>query len=127
MRVQSARYFAYSRSLLIGISLWTLSVSFLIISVLGLVGMVTVDRSFGLWAIGGLLCYCLLRLVRAIQGRGCQCPLCHGPILVSRDCNKHSDARRYPLLGHRRSLLIDAGLRGQFNCMYCGTPYRMWR
>ncbi len=113
--------------MLAGIFLWALSIAFLLVAALGLVGMVVFDRYFGWWAIGGLTCYGILKLVRAIHGRGCQCQLCHGPVLSSKDCNKHSDARRYPLMSHRRSLLIDAAVKGQFNCMYCGTPYRMWR
>lgn len=127
IRVQAARYFAYSRSLLIGLLLGALSFSFMLAAVLGIAGMVFVDRVFG-WLVLVSVIGCVgLRLVRAIHGRGCHCQLCHGPVLANRDCNKHRDARRYPLMSYRRSLLIDAAVKGQFNCMYCGTPYRMWR
>ena len=125
--VQSARYFAYSNSLLVGILLGALSFSLMFVVVAGLFGMLFVDRVFGWMVIAGMGGYGLLRLLRSIHGRGCHCQLCHGPVLVNKDCNKHRDARRYPLLDYRRSLLIDAAVKGQFNCMYCGTPYRMWR
>ena len=127
IRVQAPRYFAYSKSLLVGILLGALSFSFILVTVLGMFAMVFVDRVFGWLAISGLVAYIVLRLIRAIHGRGCQCQLCHGPVLVNKDCNKHRDARRYPLINYRRSLLIDAAMKGRFNCMYCGTPYRMWR
>ena len=126
-RAQSPRYYAYSKSLLVGILLGALSFSLMFVVAAGIFGMIFVDRVFGWMAITALGGYIFLRLLRAIHGRGCNCQLCHGPVLANRDCNKHRDAHRYPLLDHRRSLLIDAAMKGQFNCMYCGTPYRMWR
>ena len=126
-RAQSARYFAYSKSLLIGVLLAAVSFSFLVVALLGVVGLLLFDRVFGWMAICGLGAYIALRIVREIHGRGCNCQLCHGPVLSNKNCNKHRDARRYPLMSYRRSLLIDAAVKGQFNCMYCGTPYRLWR
>ena len=127
MRTQAARYFAYSKSLLVAILLGALSLSCMMMGLLGSAAMVAVDRNFGWFAIGGIVGYSLLRLFGAAHGRGCHCQLCHGPVLVKKECNKHRDARRYPLMSYRQSLLIDAAVKGQFNCMYCGTPYRMRR
>jgi hypothetical protein len=127
MRAQAARYFVYSKTLLVAIMLGALSASCLSIVVLGLVAMVFFDRHFGWLVLVGVCGAVVSRLVLALQGRGCPCQLCHGPVLVDKNCNKHRDARRLPLLSYRQSLMVDAALRGRFNCMYCGTAYRMWR
>ena len=127
MGTQSARYFTYSKGLLVGMVLGSLSAACVLLVLLGIGLMVSFDRGYGWVAIAGLLGFVLLRLCRAVQARGCSCQLCHGPVLMNKDCNKHRDARRYPLLGYRKSLMIDAAVKGRFNCMYCGTPYRMWR
>jgi hypothetical protein len=127
MRAQAARYYTYSKSLLVGILLCALSFSFMTLIILGLAAMILVDRHFGVIVVAAVAAYVILRMIRALHGRSCRCQLCHGPVLVSRDCTKHRDARRYPLMSHRQSLLVDAALKGRFNCMYCGTPYRMWR
>jgi len=127
MRAQAARYYLHSRSLLVGIMLGALTLSCLGIVALGLVAMIGVDRHFGWLVLMGLCGAVASRLMLAFHGRGCPCQLCHGPVLQDKDCNKHCDARRYWPLSYRQSLLVDAALRGRFNCMYCGTPYRMWR
>jgi hypothetical protein len=124
---QAARYFAYSKNLLVGIVLGVLSVSLMSLVAAGLFGMFFINREYGWMVIAGMVGYAVLRLFRAIHGSGCHCQLCHGPVLVNRDCNKHRDAKRYPLLSYRRSLLVDVAVKGKFNCMYCGTPYRVWR
>ena len=127
MRVQAARYFVYSKTLLVGIMLGAVSASCLTVAAVGLLAMVLFDRHFGWLVITGVFGAVASRFLLALQGRSCPCQLCHGPVLVDKGCNKHRDARRLPLLSYRQSLMVDAALKGRFNCMYCGTAYRMWR
>ncbi|MGI9240229.1 MAG: hypothetical protein ACR2RV_05480 [Verrucomicrobiales bacterium] len=127
MRVQAARYFLYSKSLLVGIMLGAVTASCFAIIVCGLAAMILFDSHFGWLVIMGVLGAVGSRLLIASLARGCPCQLCHGPVLIDKDCNKHRDASRYAPLSYRQSLLVDAALKGRFNCMYCGTAYRMWR
>jgi hypothetical protein len=56
-----------------------------------------------------------------------KCPLCHGPPLHSRRCRKHRLAERWPLLTHRATVVLRILTSLSFRCMYCGTPFRLFK
>jgi hypothetical protein len=55
------------------------------------------------------------------------CPLCHGTPLHSRRCPKHRLAQRWPLLTHRATVVLRILTSLSFRCMYCGTPFRLFK
>ena len=56
-----------------------------------------------------------------------KCPLCHGTPLHSRRCRKHRMADRWPPLTHRATTVIRILSTLTFRCMYCGTPFRLFK
>jgi hypothetical protein len=63
------------------------------------------------------LCYSLTR----------KCPLCHGTPLHSRFCRKHRLASRWPGLTYRFTTVLCILTSLSFRCMYCGTPFRLFK
>ena len=55
------------------------------------------------------------------------CPLCHGTPLLSRKCNRHRLAVRWPLFSYRATTVLSAVLTLRFRCQYCSTPYRLFK
>jgi hypothetical protein len=56
-----------------------------------------------------------------------KCPLCHGTPLHSRPCPKHRLANRWPPLTHRATVVVRILTTLSFRCMYCGTPFRLFK
>lgn len=127
-RVRRARQYPCPGRLFLISFLWILSS----LTFLGFVGLVTVmlineQRELGLWAIGVLGAFALMRLVVFILAPGLHCTLCHGTVVHSRGCRKHDKGTKLPLLSHRASTALSVFFTGRFRCMYCGTPFRVWR
>ncbi len=98
MRAQAARYFVYSKTLLVGIMLGALSASCLGIVALGLVAMVGVDRHFRVAGAHGLVWGGGIEVGARVSWS--RMPLPAVPwagAAVDKDCNKHCDARRIAL------------------------------
>lgn len=55
------------------------------------------------------------------------CPLCHGTPLHSRRCPKHRLATLWPPLTHRATTVLRVLTSLSFRCMYCGTPFRLFK
>jgi hypothetical protein len=55
------------------------------------------------------------------------CPLCHGTPLHSRRCPKHRLADRWLPLTHRATVVVRMLTTLSFRCMYCGTPFRLFK
>lgn len=55
------------------------------------------------------------------------CPLCHGTPLHSRHCPKHRLASRWPFFTYRATVVIRILTTLSFRCMYCGTPFRLFK
>ena len=89
--------------------------------------LVNSDRSYGTLVVGSIIAYAVLKAVRYFHGIGLSCPLCHGSVIVNQRTPKHRHARRYLLFGYRASTILDIVFRRVFNCMYCGTPFRLSR
>lgn len=56
-----------------------------------------------------------------------RCPLCHGTPLHSRNCRKHRLSQKWPLLTKRASVVLSILTTLNFRCMYCGTPFRLFK
>lgn|GEM_PF-706767 len=56
-----------------------------------------------------------------------KCPLCHGTPLHSRSCPKHRLADRWRPFTHRATTVLRILTTLSFRCMYCGTPFRLFK
>lgn len=76
------------------------------------------------WMMNGMaLAFAALVVVIAqwIFAARTNCPLCITPVLMSKGCAKHRNARR--LLGsHRLRVAVGILFTGSFRCPYCGEP-----
>ena len=85
------------------------------------------DRLWAVQFLAAVLLYAIFALWRYNHGRKTTCPLCHGTTFHSNRAHKHRDASKWPLFGHATSTAFSLLLTGQYNCMYCGTPFRLRR
>lgn len=108
--------------------LWIVS-SLIFLGFLGLVAVMVANeqRELGKWAITALGGFGLVRMIIFILAPGLHCTLCHGTVVHSRACRKHDKGTKWPLFSHRASTALSVFFTGRFRCMYCGTPYRVWR
>jgi len=78
-----------------------------------------------LWA-GGLLVVSLVSSL--LISLNVRCPLCHGSPLHSRHgCHKHRLADHWFPLTHRATVVLRILVTLSFRCMYCGTPFRLFK
>ncbi len=56
-----------------------------------------------------------------------KCPLCHGTPLHSRHCPKHRLAEHWPPFTRRATVVLRILTSLSFRCMYCGTPFRLFK
>ena len=128
-RVQRPRAFKRPWSLLLGVLLSLVANLAFWWGVVALGMMLIPPRNpdYGIHVLIAIGVYVLFRVLRYFHAVGLKCPLCHGPILYEKKCHKHRYASRYLLFGYRASLIFDVVTRGVFNCMYCGTPFRLKR
>ncbi len=127
-RVRRARNYPCPGRIFLISFLWILS-TLVFLTFIGLVTWMVVmeKRELGLWSIGALGGFALLRFVIFILAPGLHCTLCHGTVIHSRACRKHDKGTKLPLLSHRASTALAVFFTGRFHCMYCGTPFRVWR
>lgn len=85
----------------------------------------TNDRQWMVYAAGGLVLFIVFQIARYSNGLSTHCPLCHGTPLHEKRCHKHRLANRFLFFGHKTSTVLSILTRGKFNCMYCGTPFRL--
>ncbi len=85
----------------------------------------TEDKGWLVWALVALLGHMVCRIFRYSNGLRTHCPLCHGTPLHEKRCRKHRLANKFLFFDHRTSTVLSLLTRGHFNCMYCGTPFRL--
>ena len=126
-RVQKPRAFKRPFSLLYGVFLAVLTnvVFWWGVVALGMMLIPPKNPDYGIQVVIAISAYAVLRALRYFHALSLSCPLCHGPVLAEKKCHKHRYASRYLLFSYRASLVIDVLTRLQFNCMYCGTPFRL--
>ena len=85
----------------------------------------TDDRQWMVYALIAVITLIIFQIARYSNGLGTHCPLCHGTPLFEKRCHKHRFANKFLFFGHRASTVLSILTRGKFNCMYCGTPFRI--
>lgn len=85
----------------------------------------TNDRTWMVYALMALVAFIFAQIARYSNGQSTHCPLCHGTPLFEKRCRKHRSANKFLFFGHRASTVLSILARGKFNCMYCGTPFRV--
>jgi Zn-dependent membrane protease YugP len=63
----------------------------------------------------------LMTLLQWIVALRTQCPLCMTPVMASKGCSKHSQAKTI-LASHRLRVALFVLFRGWFRCPYCNEP-----
>jgi len=125
---QRSRSTPHSAALLCG----ALSTLLLWLSVPALLGSLTLQLLArpGPWGAASVVSLILLVLSLVVSlglSLTSKCPLCHGTPLHSRACPKHRLASRWPLLTHRATVVLSILTTLSFRCMYCGTPFRLFK
>ena len=77
------------------------------------------------FALISLITFIIFQIARYTNGLATLCPLCHGTPLYEKSCRKHQRANKFGFLNYRASTVFSIITRGRFNCMYCGTPFRL--
>jgi hypothetical protein len=85
----------------------------------------TKEQYWMLYALGAFATFLVFMVARYSNGLNTKCPLCHGTPLHEKRCHKHRFANKFLFFGHRTSTVLSILTRGKFNCMYCGTPFRL--
>jgi len=83
------------------------------------------DQTWGLVFLAALAGYILFSAVRYYHGKRTICSLCRGPVFHVQNSSKNRDATKWPGLGYRTSVVLSLFFTGRYNCMYCGTPFRL--
>jgi len=91
----------------------------------GLTDLSGADRWWGFLFLGALGGYILCAAWRYYHGKRTLCSLCRGPVFHVQPSSKHRDATKWPGLGYRSSAVLSLFFTGRYNCMYCGTPFRL--
>ena len=83
------------------------------------------DRLMGWYALAGLGTFLMLTVLGTLLTRSLHCQLCHGTVLRDSGSRKHGQATKFPLISYRLSAAMKILLCGKFQCMYCGTAFRL--
>ena len=83
------------------------------------------DHSWGLLFLAALTAYILCAAWRSYHGRRTLCSLCRGPVFHVQRSAKSRHATKWPGLGYRTSIVLSLFFTGRYQCMYCGTPFRL--
>jgi hypothetical protein len=83
--------------------------------------LIDIDRPLLLWALGLFVAFVGSLIGYRYFAGSARCPLCMGPVLLSRQCSHHKKA--LTLYGsYRLRVAKDIVLRNGFSCPYCGEP-----
>jgi len=83
------------------------------------------DPTWGLVFLAALGGYIAFSAWRYYHGKRTICSLCRGPVFHVQRSSKNRDATKWPGLGYRTSAVLSIFFTGRYNCMYCGTPFRL--
>jgi uncharacterized Zn-finger protein len=107
--------------------LWVLQGGAVLIGIIALALTFLIGKTYGILFLGMVFVFVGIRMLRWGHSRSVSCPLCHGKVMHGSQCHKHREASRRRPFGYISSLFVDVALFGRFNCMYCGTPFRLKR
>jgi hypothetical protein len=83
------------------------------------------ERVWMEYALGAFVTFIIFQIASYSNGLNTHCPLCHGTPLHEKRCHKHRLANKFLFFNHKTSTILSILTRGRFNCMYCGTPFRL--
>ena len=83
------------------------------------------DRQMGIYALAAFGVMVAARLAASLNSHRLHCQLCHGTVLHEKTCRKHVSVGRVPLLGYRSLVVLGILFTGTFNCMYCGSLFKL--
>jgi hypothetical protein len=83
------------------------------------------DATWGWMTLAALALYFLFSAWRFYHGKRTICSLCRGPVFHVQRSSKNRNATKWPGLGFRTSVVLSLFFTGRYNCMYCGTPFRL--
>jgi hypothetical protein len=86
--------------------------------------MATNDNWLILMSLGGILLTALVAVLQWMMAARTHCPLCMTPVLASKRCMKHRNARAF-LGSYRLRVALTALLTNAFRCPYCNEPTAM--
>lgn len=87
----------------------------------------THERTWMVYALLAFIGHVVFRVARYSNGTSTHCPLCHGTPLHENRSRKHRFANKVLFFGPRTSSVLKILFTGTWNCMYCGTPFRLKR
>jgi hypothetical protein len=91
---------------------------------IALLAVVRSDYPLALTAAGIGVATILTMVIQWLVAARCRCPLCQTPVLASRRCSKHRNARA--LLGsYRLRIALAVLFKGSFRCPYCDETTAM--
>ena len=79
------------------------------------------DRSLTIGGLGLGVATLVVVCLQWIVASRTRCPLCMTPVLASKRCAKHRNAKRF-LGSHRLRVALAVIFRGSFTCPYCHEP-----
>jgi hypothetical protein len=85
----------------------------------------TNERVWMEYALYAFVTFVIFQIASYSNGLHLHCPLCHGTPLHEKRCHKHRFANKFLFFNHKTSTILSILTRGRFNCMYCGTPFRL--
>lgn len=125
---QRPRSFPQSLELLIGaiclLIVWLATLTALGSLILIFLGFSDPWTTVSIWALGVMVPSMAVALGISTTKK---CPLCHCTPLHSRHCHKHRLANHWPPLTIRATTVIRILTTLSFRCMYCGTPFRLFK
>ena len=83
------------------------------------------DPRLGWALLGAVGAYVFFAIWRHYHGRRTICSLCRGSVFHVQHSVKHREATKWPGFGYRTSVVLSLFFTGRYNCMYCGTPFRL--
>lgn len=83
------------------------------------------DRTWGIVSLVALAGYIVCSAWRYYHGKRTLCSLCRGPVFHVQSSAKSRSATKWPGFGYRGSIALSLFFTGRYNCMYCGTPFRL--
>ena len=99
--------------------------SLIVVAYVGWKFIMTGDRVWMQYALIAFVTFVIFQIASYSNGLHTHCPLCHGTPLHEKRCHKHRLANKFLFFNHKTSTILSILTRGRFNCMYCGTPFRL--
>lgn len=102
-----------------------LLVNILVVSAIGILALIFVDKEEYWWAIFAPALLLPAFFIFFTSVRKSSCPICTQKMYAVKRCLKHRNAHRWPLFGYMLPTSLHALFFKWFRCIYCGTAVRL--